>query len=322
LGFRRLAVQNLWSAEAGESTEVRRTAWRLHALHNKILPSFGFGVFHRYDTNVPLFSDGQVSTWEIPTNTGTHALQLMWDGKLETSPGRRFSAGIEGVATFNYHLKKVVRAFDELRLAPSLWVRYWQLTNWRVTGRYDIQRTGYSRGKYLPYEWVHGPGVEGELFVGRGTLSARYNLFMKSYPEDTAVTALDRRDGYAHVLTVRGAFDGPSPWWRPEAEYRLTLNVANGDNFRYVGNAFELLNHLRLFYRTEALLGVGGEWRSFEGLWARQDRLLRVRGGLRSKIAGPFTATFDVNYTKALSNVNLYRYDRWEVLTGAVFRMD
>ena len=79
---------------------------------------------------------------------------------------------------------------------------------------------------------------------------------------------------------------------------------------------------MRLFHRTEALLGAGAEWRGFSGLWARWDRLLRFRGGVRSKLLGPFTATLDVNYTTAMSNVNLYRYDRWEVLTGAVFRIE
>lgn len=325
LGYPKDAVIRARAAEAGDHTEPRKGAWRIHATQNRWLKEYGFGVFHFYDGNAARFSAGQSVAGDL-SNKSSHGINVVWDGRIESPPTKNFGGGAEGVVSWAFNMAESLDRFDELKIMPRAWARYSDLQHYELRAGYEFSSAGFGRYTYSSYEIAHGPWLAGEMLtLHRWALSAQYRFNIKSYPQDTGPLWVgeDDRDGLFQELRISLAAKGPNPGLRPKLSYRLAYNSADGKNFTYLGHGMDAFVRLRLPARSELFSGMSLDLRSYgQSLVERSDKVLALRIGANSALFDRFLVSLDLTYEKLFSNINPFRYDRFAVHTGVLFRFD
>ena len=322
-GFERRAVRNLQEAEVGESPEMRRAAWLLHANLNRAVKTYSFGASYFYDSNIALLGSDQPLPSEL-SGQASHGLKGTAFGSYQSSPARSWGYGIDGSAAFKYHLTANLNQFDSLELQPAFWVGYWNLKTWDFTARYEVSRVGLSSFSFPIYEMSHGPILTYSFFPDLlWTYSASYRLLMKSYSEDSlgGSAIANDRSGIEHELTIRAAMDGLNPRIKPWGQYRFSLNTPSGDHYRYLGNALELGLDALLIQRWHALASFGVDYRSYDSAVPNRTEThylgrLALRGGLLRNMI----LSIDLIYDQKASTSALYAWGRTALETGVVWQ--
>lgn len=327
LGLEQDAIVRARAAERGQSATLRKAAWRLHAIENRWQKNYGFGFFHFFDGNAALATKGNATPNDLAQNS-SHGFALIWDGKIESTPAKKWGLGAEAVALLKFHLAESLDRFDELRLNPRLWARYGNLQDWQARLGYELNRGGFGRYTYSAFETIQGPYAEFEMQpLHRWAWTAKYHLQLKSYPLDLGPLpfwgAANDRDAVAHVLGFSMASKGPNPVWRPRFDYELTVNQADGVNFRYTGHRIYGGQNIRVLRNTDLHSGLSIESRSYgQSVDNRQDWDFALSLGFKSALYQRFVLSFDANLMRNLSSNRAFRYDRGLFYTGILFRFD
>lgn len=319
LGFTQYAVLTLRGTELGDSWEVRQAAWRVHSEINHYSYYVTLGFFGQFDSNVVVVPVNGALPTEFSSQGGFGTV-LTANSGIQTSPAKKWVAGLDGTFYLNNHINKTLAGFDVLNLGVDAWVNFWNQENWSFLGRYDFNDVLNDRKSFSKFQSTTGPLLSANYFpFQRWNWEAGAQYRMNSFATDIG-SGPDRRSGTTYVGYFRASLRAPNPRLRPTFGYTFELDNANGLNFQARSHILSVEADWRLFSQTHFVGGITVSRVLYPNhLQGRTDTIEQVRMGLNHIFTPHWIGVGDITSIGDESSLGGYSYKRLIVTAGATY---
>lgn len=319
LGFVQYAVTMLRGTEVGDSWEVRQGAWRVHSEFNHMNWYLTLGLFGQFDSNVVLVPDGATLPVDFSSQSSLGSVFTVNTG-WQTSPAKKWVAGVDGSFYLNNHLNTSLAPFDVADFAVDGWLNYWNREDWSFLGRADFNDALTDRHSFTRFQTATALTVSAtylpfQRWNWEGGFQFRSNNFATDLPNGP-----DRRSGQSYAGFFRASLKAPNPRLRPTLGYTFDVDQTNGQNFQ--SRSHILLGELdwRLWSRTHLVGGVQFAKTSYPNhINGRSDTILQEKIGMNHLFTQHWTGLLDITQLEDTSTLTEFSYKRLIGTVGATY---